>query len=246
MCAILIFMKKEPQISKVIAHRGVPVAVPENTIAGLHKAKELRAEWIEFDLRLSRDGEIVVMHDTTVDRTTNGVGEISDMLFEEIAQLDAGDGQHVPLFERWVKVALSLGINIIPEIKTTGREAPLFAEKVHAVLRKLWPDHLPPPLVSSSEQRFIETYRDIDPDAYLAFGSCRMPFRWRARLKKMGVSALVVARQAVTEARIQALHDEGYQVLVFTVNELAEAERIFKMGADSIFTDNIAVMSSFL
>lgn len=239
-------MKKELHISKVIAHRGVPVMAPENTIAGLRKAKELGAEWIEFDLRMTRDDEVIVMHDSSVDRTTNGVGDVDDLTFEALANLDAGDGQQIPLFDRWVRVALSLGININPEIKTTRREAPIIAEKVHHVLRALWPDHLAPPLISCSEQRCLEAYRDIDPDAHLAFVTKGMPFRWRTRLSNMGVSALVMAKQRITVNRVQALHDEGYLVLAYTVNELSEAEKLFEMGVDSIFTDDLSAMSSFL
>lgn len=239
-------MENNLHVSRVIAHRGAPSSAPENTIAGLHQAHALGAEWVEFDLRLTRDGRVIVMHDATVERTTNGVGRIDEMDFAEIAQLDAGNGQQVPLFERWVAVALSLGLKMNLEIKTSKHEASTMVEKVHAILQRLWSQDLTKPIISADNQRFLELYRDIDPNAQLAFVTNGMPFRWRKRLNQMGVMALVISRRRINHARVEALHEAGYQVMAYTVDSLAEAEMLFEMGVDSIFTDNLTVMAPLL
>jgi glycerophosphoryl diester phosphodiesterase len=93
------------------AHRGAMSTHPENTLPGLLEAVRLKAQMIEFDLQLSRDGRLVLMHDSTVDRTTNGSGKVGDLSFAELRQLDAGGwmdprfvGTRIPTFEEVLEV----------------------------------------------------------------------------------------------------------------------------------------------
>ena len=74
----------------VVGHRGAPRDEPENTLASFERAIRIGVDWIEFDLRKTRDGVLVVIHDETVDRTTNGKGLVRDMTFDELRELDAG------------------------------------------------------------------------------------------------------------------------------------------------------------
>jgi glycerophosphoryl diester phosphodiesterase len=82
----------------IVSHRGAKSVAPENTIAAFEAARKLGADYIELDVRQSRDGELVLMHDSKVDRTTTGHGSVADLSFEEIRKLDAGGGQKVPTF----------------------------------------------------------------------------------------------------------------------------------------------------
>src|SRR5699024_7462523 len=97
---------KQQQKMVNIAHRGASGHAPENTIAAFDKAFEMKADYIEIDVQMTHDGELIVIHDTTVDRTTDGTGAVSDFTFEEIQQLDAGSwfseefaGEQIPTFE---------------------------------------------------------------------------------------------------------------------------------------------------
>ncbi len=76
--------------TKILSHRGASAYAPENTIVAFKKAIEMNTDGIELDVHLSKDGHIIVMHDERVDRTTNGKGEIKDLLFHELKELDAG------------------------------------------------------------------------------------------------------------------------------------------------------------
>ena len=80
----------------IVAHRGARYAAPENTIAAYDAAAAVGADYIELDVRRTRDGQLVIMHDSTVDRTTNGHGSVAELTFEEIRKLGAGQGQVVP------------------------------------------------------------------------------------------------------------------------------------------------------
>src|SRR5437879_11961697 len=80
----------------VVGHRGAMGHCPENTLASFVRALELGADWIELDVHLSRDGALIVIHDETLERTTNGHGLVRERTLSELEQLDAGDGQHLP------------------------------------------------------------------------------------------------------------------------------------------------------
>src|SRR5438105_750261 len=80
----------------VVAHRGFKEVAPENTIAAFDAGARIGADYMELDVRETKDGELVLMHDSSVERTTNGVGAVKELTFAEIRKLDAGDGQSVP------------------------------------------------------------------------------------------------------------------------------------------------------
>ncbi|WP_060207346.1 glycerophosphodiester phosphodiesterase family protein [Sporosarcina koreensis] len=119
----------------VAAHRGVPSLAPENTMAGYRLAYELGADQIETDLQLTKDGHLIIMHDTTVNRTTNGTGAVSDLTFEEIRQLDAGikfsdefTGEQVPTFKEFLKEFKGKDVILLVELKGVGIEQQVIKE----------------------------------------------------------------------------------------------------------------------
>ncbi|HRI87232.1 MAG TPA: glycerophosphodiester phosphodiesterase family protein [Candidatus Hydrogenedentes bacterium] len=120
----------------VIGHRGASAYAPENTMASFIKAKEMGADWFELDVRLSKDGEVVVMHDETVDRTTNGSGYVRDMTLHELKQLDAGSwkgeeftGERVPTLAQCLDYA-KFKIGVYVEIKSCDDDTALLAQAV--------------------------------------------------------------------------------------------------------------------
>lgn len=111
----------------VAAHRGIPSLAPENTMAGYRLAYEMGADLIETDLQITKDGQLVVMHDSTVDRTTNGTGKVSDLTFEEVRQLDAGitfspefAGEKVPSFREFLQEFKGKDVILLVEMKAAG------------------------------------------------------------------------------------------------------------------------------
>ena len=110
----------------VIAHRGDSAAAPENTLAAIHQAIEVGADAVEFDVRCTKEREVVLMHDATVDRTTNGSGAVSEMTVTQIAALDAGAhkgeayaGEPVPLLRDALAVLKGRATAVI-EVKDEG------------------------------------------------------------------------------------------------------------------------------
>jgi glycerophosphoryl diester phosphodiesterase len=118
----------------VIGHRGAAAYAPENTMASFKKAKELGADWFELDVRLSKDGEVVVIHDDTVDRTTNGHGKVRDLTLYELKQLDAGAwkgpefaGERIPTLGQCLDYA-KFHIGVYVEIKDCDDDSELLKQ----------------------------------------------------------------------------------------------------------------------
>ena len=121
-CSVLLFGQPRHVDSEVmvIAHRGgIVEGVPENTLSAFKRSIELGVDYIEADLRASGDGEIVVFHDATLDRTTNGEGRLSEWSINALKQLDLGNGEKIPTFEELLKIASGSGVGLVLDIKAS-------------------------------------------------------------------------------------------------------------------------------
>jgi len=105
----------------IIAHRGASAYEPENTLRAIEKALDFHADMIEIDVRMSKDNQIVVIHDDTVNRTTNGIGRVVDLTLEKLKKLDAGKGERIPTFEEVINYVKEIAILVV-EIKVTNIE----------------------------------------------------------------------------------------------------------------------------
>lgn len=104
----------------LINHRGLSPGFPENTLAAFRNSVALGVDAIEIDMRATKDGEIVIMHDASVDRTTDGTGNVSDLTLAEIKALDAGEGQRVPTYEESLEAVKGTGVRLLLDIKTAA------------------------------------------------------------------------------------------------------------------------------
>lgn len=108
-----------------VAHRGLAPGYPENTLAAYRQAIKLGAEVLEIDLRGTKDGEVVIVHDDTLERTTNGKGKVTDYTLAELKKLDAGQGERIPTYEETLKVVAGTGVKLLLDIK----ESPVLDKK---------------------------------------------------------------------------------------------------------------------
>ncbi|RML84477.1 glycerophosphodiester phosphodiesterase family protein, partial [Pseudomonas savastanoi] len=169
-------LKPAPLVrSSLIAHRGAKAYVPENTLLALEKAAECGAEWVEIDVKLTRDGQPVVIHDDLLDRTTNGRGAVVLHELEAIRKLDAGSwfapefaGLQIPTFEEIVACALRLNLGLQVELKPTIGDDIETAEVVMPILKSLWPADNDRLFVSSFSVRSLTAARRLWNDVPLA------------------------------------------------------------------------------
>ncbi len=239
------------QLPPIIGHRGSAGLAPENTLAGIRRAHEEGATFVEFDVKLTADGVPILMHDERLGRTTDGKGKVALASYDEIRMLDAGSwfsrdfaGERVPSLRVTLELCIELGLGINLELKPCpGREEET-ARIALETLEEAWPDHLnlPPPLISSFERRALAAARKFAPDRPRGCLVTRVPAAWQAALDRFGCSTLNVADRWIRKGHVDVASRAGVPVLVYTVNDPARARFLLEAGVTSIFTDRVDLM----
>jgi glycerophosphoryl diester phosphodiesterase len=238
----------------VIAHRGSSAYAPENTLAAFRLAVEQGADAIELDVDLTRDGHAIVMHDATIDRTTDGHGRVADLTLEEIRRVDAGawkdpafKGERVPLLEEvFEAVGQRLLINI--EIKDMSLRGNGVEAKVAALIRQH--DLLDRVIISSFNPFALRRVKRVN--AQLACGLIYAP-DLPIYLRKAWLSPFIPGLNArhphysqVDRALVDKFHAQGLVVSVWTVNQAGIARAMIKAGVDSMIGDDPALLRETL
>lgn len=219
-----------------IAHRGASGRFPENTLAAFGAAIAAGARMCELDVQLSRDGALVVMHDDTVDRTTDGSGAVRDLTLAELKRLDAGvrfgagfAGERIPTLDEVLDFAGErCALNI--EIKAGGLEPALCAAlRAHRALGTA--------LVSSFDWPALEVMRHLEPRVRLAPLASQWPARLLGAATEMGAAAINPRADLVTEDLCIAAHERNLNVYVWTVDDAGEMRRMIAFGVDGVMTN---------
>lgn len=236
--------RRPGHLPKIIAHRGARALAPENTMSAFRKAADLGARAIEFDVTVSADGTPVLMHDEDLNRCTNATGPVILKTLDELQALDAGSwfrgdfaGERIPTLEQVLGLAMDRGLAVNLEIKPTiGWEEPTVAA-VAETLKRFW--HTDNSLVVSSFNPLaLEQFRAEMPDVDLGLLVDAVPDTWADRMKHFDCVSLHCHAPFVTRERVRDVHDQGYFLHVFTVNDVDLARELFTWGVDAVFTDH--------
>ncbi|MBS0181772.1 MAG: hypothetical protein JSS39_05170 [Nitrospira sp.] len=212
-----------------IGHRGARGYAPENTLASIEKAIALRCAFTEVDIQRTFDDALVLLHDNRVDRTTNGRGRVSELTLPDIRKLDAGDGQMVPTLEESLKAANGR-IGLILELKNAG-----LAHDVCTIIRASGFNR--PVIYASFLHEELQDVRRIDPHAdTLAL------FKWFSKVPvaqavRLQVTHVGLRFNTATRHRVNALHNAGLAVFVYTVNKPAAVTKMKILGVDGVISD---------
>ncbi len=233
-----------PGLDRVVGHRGAALHAPENTLPSIRKARELGCRWVELDVKLSRDGVPILMHDERVDRTTDGHGEVRDMTFAELRRLDAGSwkgagyaGTPIATLAEALALLAELDMQVNLEIKPCpGREVETAIVACETV-RRLWPAERPAPLLSSFEIPCLEVAQAKAPELPRGYLVERIPPDWRATMQRLECAALHAGHRYNSDWAMQAVAAEGVPLLCYTVNDAARARTLFDLGIASLFSD---------
>lgn len=232
------------KIPRIIGHRGAAGYAPENTLESIRTAADTGADWVEFDVKLTKDQVPVLFHDETLERTTNGFGNVADTLYEDIRQLEAGSwfsdgfaGIGIPTLGEALDAVLEhdLGLNL--EIKPCpGREKET-AEVALDLLSQIWDDH-DRLLISSFSHVAMETALDMAGDwARGLLLPAEWPESWREMAEYLDVSTFNIDGNACTREQVETLLRLNKPVLAYTLNDPDRAGFLQQWGVDGFFSD---------
>jgi glycerophosphoryl diester phosphodiesterase len=211
----------------VIGHRGAAGLEPENTLPSFRRAYACGVSAVELDVYCVENA-LVVIHDDTLERTTNGYGEVRDQSLTTLRRLNAGNGWPPPLLEE-VVAELPRGVGLNIELKGPHTAAPVAA--LLARHRKL------DVLVSSFQHQQLHEFRRLDGSTPVA----PLYARWNSgawqTAEALGAAAINLSRRAVTPQRLIEARQRGLKSFVYTVNDLQEARKFVDWGASGLFTD---------
>ena len=235
---------------RLFAHRGGGSLAPENTLAAVRLGQSLGYAAHEFDVKLSKDGVAMLLHDDTLERTSTGKGRAADFTWKELLAFDAGSwhseafrGERLASFEDVARALIERGHLANVEIKPSKGLERETGTAVARAAAKLWAGAKVPPLLSSFSFDALMAARQAAP---------QLPRGWLigefgeadwARLETLGAVSLHTNYKKFEVEDVKRLHDRGYRVMLYTVNEPDVAARLFDAGVDGIFTDNLKVLA---
>jgi glycerophosphoryl diester phosphodiesterase len=215
-------------------HRGNPAEHPENTMRSFRSAIAAGCDLIECDVHLSSDGRLVVIHDHTLERTTNGTGLVKDHSAAELRKLDAGEGEKIPLLQEVVELALGK-VGLVIEIKQLPRLYPGLEEKLLNMLRQL--GAVSECAVVSFNHAAIHELRQLEPKLQLGILEGARPMHPANLLREAGADVYSPHWGATDPEVVKEVHDAGGAVGVWPVDDDMAVAWCKYCKPDSIFTN---------
>lgn len=212
----------------IIGHRGAKRVEPENTLRAVITGMAC-ADYVEVDVRLSRDGIPVIMHDPVLDRTTNGMGPVHDYTMEELKTLDAGKGESIPTLAEVLRL-VSGQCGLVVEIKEPGSEA-----RVCQVIREHEPDDL---FIVSFHPESIIAAQTLIPSARTGIICSKDSADLPGAAKRLATDALFLKYTLLNDTIVRECHARDLLVVSWTLNSPGEFRVAIDLGVDGIATDD--------
>lgn len=230
---------------KIVAHRGGGKLAPENTLAAIDMGARYGHTMIEFDAKLSRDGEIFLLHDDTLERTSNGWGVAGDLMWSELARADAGGwysgdfaGEPLPLLSQVAARCRQHRMMANIEIKPTTGADVVTGQSVALAAKALWAD-MTPPLLSSFSPASLAAAQAAVPELPRGLLMDEWRSDWRTLTRQLACVSIHLNHRLLDAGRVAELKDAGLHILVYTVNKPQRAAELLGWGVDCICTDRI-------
>jgi glycerophosphoryl diester phosphodiesterase len=233
----------------VIGHRGEPAAAPEQTLPSFQAAIDHRADVLEFDVQWTRDGAMVALHDSTLDRTTDCTGTVQTKTLAEVQGCDAGSwrgaewvGTRVPTMQEVVALAREHNLRIAPEIKqdpVTRTELVAFAQVISDA------GMAARTVVQSFSRTSLELYRSLGTGVALGYITLRST-RDVATVKGTGASVYIVDTASITRAQVRAFQAARIKVWLYTVTDAANNRAALSRYPNGVITNDVVLTRSAL
>lgn len=237
--------KTGPSRDEVQGHRGSSANAPENTIAAFRRAAQDGAKWVELDVALSADGKLVVIHDDSVDRTSNGTGKLGELTAAQISDLDGGNwfdpkfvGEKIPTLAEVISALSDTGLNLNVEIKQHAHHKSL-DQLVDAVFEEISkrPAHMQI-MISSFDPECLKAMHRKDPSLELAMLWTRVPDDWEQKLAAISATSIHAYFKSLSIGLLEATTAKGIKVRAWTCNDPIELASFWQAGLAGVITDD--------
>ena len=225
---------------EVTAHRGASVLYPENTMAAFQGAYELGADWIELDVQQTKDGVLIILHDTNLKRTTGVSKNTWEVSYDEVKKLDAGSffdskfkGEKIPTLEEVIKFAKEKNIKLNIELKPTGYEKDFEKEVVSLIKKYHFEDSC---VITSQVYSVLENVKKYDKNVETVYV---MSLAYGDILKLKDADNFSIEASSVNSKMVKKIHNAGREIYVWTINNKDSIQRMIDLNVDNIITDNI-------
>lgn len=236
----------------IYAHRGASYDYPENTMLAFQKAVEQGADGIELDVQFTKDKKIIVCHDDNIDRTSNGTGFVEDMTYEELLEYDFGvfkgeafAGEKIPLLSQVLDLIKESGLLLNIEIKNRGEKVDGLEDAVCNMVHEY--ELCDKVLYSSFDHEMLRRLKAYDPTAKIGALYSHSPYNALEYMKGLQVQAVHPGKKVVfAQDMCRKALEQGWEVNVWTVDTLEDAEPLVKAGVTSLITNRPAFLRAEL
>ncbi|GAB4011947.1 MAG: glycerophosphodiester phosphodiesterase [Bdellovibrio sp.] len=218
-----------------MGHRGAKDEYPENTLKGINFALEQGCPAVEIDIHLSKDGELVVIHDDTIDRTTNGKGKVLDYTLAELKRFDAGQGETIPTLKEVLQTIQSHHSELVIEIKAAHTE-----EKLIKLLEEM--KMIDKVSVISFNHRIVKKVKELKPQIKTAVLIYGLPEDAPSMIKAAKADGASVCVATIDKKLVEDCHAQGFYVAAWNINVPEQLPYFIDMGIDFLGTDRPSVI----
>jgi len=216
---------------RLIAHRGAGAEEPENTLRAIRRAAACRADTVELDVRLSSDHVPVVLHDATLERTTNGTGKVSATPLEQLRALDAGKGERIPTLAEALALACELGIELVIELKECGSEAAVLQEIAVAGMEQRV-------TIASFYHASVLTIKERAPRLTAGIILSSLPVFPIAVARAARADIIFQRYPRLTREYVEEASRNNITVIPWLINTREELEEVRRLGVRGFVTDH--------
>lgn len=216
---------------RIIAHRGARFEEPENTRRAIKRAFECHADAVEIDVRLSKDQYLVVIHDDTLERTTNDSGKVCEQTLDQLRTLDAGKGEKIPLLSEVLLLLKELGIELVIELKEEGIE-----KRVVREIKEAGMEHSV--IISSFFHHSLLTVKEHAPELKTGIILSSLPLFPVQLAIDARADSIFQKYPRLNRAYIAEASSNGIEIYPWTINTREDLEKVRELGVQGVVTDN--------
>ncbi|MGF7118962.1 glycerophosphodiester phosphodiesterase [Methanobacterium oryzae] len=215
---------------KIIAHRGASFYEPENTIRAIKRAIESKADFVEVDVRRSKDKELVIMHDAEITRTTNGNGLVKHKTLKELKKFDAGQGEEIPTLDE-VVMFVKNRVGLVIEIKEVGTE--------EEIVKNIAENNINDVILTSFYHETIKNVSKLNSDLDTGIIFVGQPVSVHKLAFDANASIIFPSYRYMNEEMVKQAKEHGITVYPWAIDDFSIFEKFAKMGVDGVVTNKL-------